>query len=1113
MPESGKLSISIRRNAGAIVTAVVALALVLYYLVIIIPGNKRDIDRQNMVNLTELNNQFKVALTDHANAIQVTRFKKAVARNAAQVLKQVQKDNKSLPLLRDLTNENGSLLRDWASAIVVREIRITNVSDGGDCLKLQTLNRLELDSNALPNGFARAGLADVPPTLLTIVDTVLVPKKSLRDRLNGAVNFTSWIIFSRAGKDDGTRTYVPLINTNVDAQEADSLLKSRAGIEGITYRFSDKRFYKHYYTFAEGDFDFMLAASVLSAGFNNAANRVSVLGVVFCFLIVLLLFLSVPLLKPILSSSSEKLTQMDLINATLCVGVLVVVIVCFSFTTYLNSLQSGRTEKRLQQLQHNVTKAMQAELSAYINDMNTCELLRSETGIVSQRLAKPAPNGLQNFFMMGSNGNLNKDLFVENNRSLRKNFSDRSYFKLLSDTSRKQYNKVFSAAYSKNNNNFVCIYATRLAGGSVRGLAYSPGFGKKIETGLDYGYLLCDYTGRVLLHSNARKSLNENVYFSTNRHPGILNLLRGYTPEPFTTIYNNEQHLFYGERIHYGDEMSSMEGMPLYLFAFKKLEFEEELTLYTIVNSFSISLAYVLCVVLLVVFYSGTFYLRHVPVFSRFHIYWLFPDNSRAKEYRAIVAINYLMVLLVVVPLAMHSDAAWYLGILAGINVVFYNFVLLSQRVFSAEGNQLLRRKWLALLVLTVFVAIALGVYAYLRNRNWLGIVLGVIVHCVFLRILAKQNKQVDEPASMAVEKPEYVPGAKQPFIAFLVSVIVLHFFVVPIVVVFAIYGSEIKKVSDIDYSLSHLRKYVTQGRSGNGQTLSSNSVWLNPPSRALLQQAATDKVVQSPYREDTVSLLPGLGLYKPLVLCMWLGAVILLIWAMVRFYTGRFFFFDLTEIFRQGYFKTRNQFENPHTILPPYSNHDLTNLEKYERYGDEEKSAEAAGVLNKIPDKVVSKSEKLEFIMQENLRHYNEGYQAIWKGLQPDERAVLFDFASDHFVNYKNKDCLVRLMEKGLVVTDALSGRLKVMNLGFRNFVMQHAPADTEVQNIEESNKSQAVFSQWRLPILIVALTISLLAMYLYRQSFDQIVLVGGSAISIIGLVAKFLETYKKTV
>ena len=149
-----------------------------------------------------------------------------------------------------------------------------------------------------------------------------------------------------------------------------------------------------------------------------------------------------------------------------------------------------------------------------------------------------------------------------------------------------------------------------------------------------------------------------------------------------------------------------------------------------------------------------------------------------------------------------------------------------------------------------------------------------------------------------------------------------------------------------------------------------------------------------------------------------------------------------------------------------------------------------------------------MEFILNSNLKNFDKAYLKIWDSIPNTEmQNVLYDFAQDHFLNYKNKDILMQLMDLGLINHDKLTGRLKVMSYSFRVYIMSKSKLDTEFVKQFEDESKNGTYDKLKLPILIIAISFLVLLMYLNKDSYERVMIMGSSIGSVILLVNKFLD------
>lgn len=110
----------------------------------------------------------------------------------------------------------------------------------------------------------------------------------------------------------------------------------------------------------------------------------------------------------------------------------------------------------------------------------------------------------------------------------------------------------------------------------------------------------------------------------------------------------------------------------------------------------------------------------------------------------------------------------------------------------------------------------------------------------------------------------------------------------------------------------------------------------------------------------------------------------------------------------------------------------------------------------------------------------YNEAYyQEIWERLPFKEKQMVYNFATEGFVNYKNKEILRALFQKGVLKVEEEEGDIVLFNDSFADFV-RNAPTDKEINDFEEHQKANGNISNIRNALLtfifLVLLGVSLL-------------------------------------
>lgn len=1170
---------TVKENTPAIVTSVIVFLFVGFYMAVLVPDNVRKYDNINKSTLEEFNFQFNNTLKDYAGQVDVDNLKDSIAQKALRLCIKCQKNKRDsssvILLLNDLKKcDSSSVLKKMMDNVIIQSVRIDSISNKSSEIIINKRINLKFSFSALKT--CQAKNCKTLNELCWIKDTSRIDKGVLKKRLGGAIAFHNWVIYSADNKQI-------FLNQGIDKEEFDSikLKTSKSGV--LTFTFSDKRFYRQSVAVDGTSNTFMLVGAISQADFEQQSKKVNLNSTFISAFLVLLLLLSIPLLKPLISSRKEKQTQFDLLNITTGIGILTIVLVCFSFIEYLSISYKDISCENLVNLSDSVSAKLNGEFKPYYNAFNMVNSKlkdRSEYPIhddldtmkfdsLADRFMNDLnKNNFQNFFTFDSKGDLVKDISDKGVFEIRRNFSERDYFKVLKEQS---YSNLFTAVFSKYDNKLKFVYVRKnyitekivipkdpkksAAGDTTRidtvdfslsGFAFKPEFVDDIRNTINSGYLLCNNTGRVIFNSDINKSLNEDIYANSQKNYELSKMLHGMTDSIFEMQYNGEQCLFYAKK-YTGNVLATTKAVsgkdstynailndyPLYLLTYKSLGFTDQLKIYTIINGFIISLAYVLSITFLILLYSVFFYGGEISILSRYHLHWMFPDNSRRKEYILLKWMNYGTFALFMILFIFGYRHTLYLSFLSGINLAFLNFLFLNQRVFlllkdkgGKEKTIIKRNSYL----LKWFFSI--GIFGYViplilftLHFPSFGLCLSLVTHFVILADLKRDSTKSAIPDNRKICRRSNRPF----FIGYFLSVVSYHYLLIPLLVIFNLFISEVNIVKDLNNSYFHNDKIASVSDikkqddilKTDGRVISILPV--EPPSKKYLELARFDNFKSMSY---VISLKDFIKTNYWFIFLMLICLIIIAVFIrkLIDFYSGRFFFYELSEAYRLHYFEPVEpmySLTNFKVIIPPYSKRDLENLELTEKFNEDipefkqklkEQGGDSKVWLKSAKPNIVSNQVKVELIMMNHFETYRDQYKKIWDLLTEEEKFVMNDFAVDSFVNHKNRNVLLNLMKKGYIIADPLTGRLRVMNYGFRNFIIHLEVNDPEsaIAIKEEEDNLQGTYSKWKLPLMIIAVSGIIMFMYLNKESFSNVLFVGGSVISAVGLIAKFLNVYK---
>lgn len=123
---------------------------------------------------------------------------------------------------------------------------------------------------------------------------------------------------------------------------------------------------------------------------------------------------------------------------------------------------------------------------------------------------------------------------------------------------------------------------------------------------------------------------------------------------------------------------------------------------------------------------------------------------------------------------------------------------------------------------------------------------------------------------------------------------------------------------------------------------------------------------------------------------------------------------------------------------------------------------------VNTIRDPNLANAFLERSLLQEEAHKHAE-YKAKWEAFAEDEKHVLLDLADDGIANLANKDTLDILEQKGMIITYPY---IEIKELPFANFVLK-AVTDEEREVMIESAKQQSGWHNWRLPLIILVISL----------------------------------------
>lgn len=133
--------------------------------------------------------------------------------------------------------------------------------------------------------------------------------------------------------------------------------------------------------------------------------------------------------------------------------------------------------------------------------------------------------------------------------------------------------------------------------------------------------------------------------------------------------------------------------------------------------------------------------------------------------------------------------------------------------------------------------------------------------------------------------------------------------------------------------------------------------------------------------------------------------------------------------------------------------------------------------------------------------------YDCIWNTLPAEEQFILYDFCLDGYTNYKNKEILNKLMDKGILLL--MDDAFKPFSLSFRNHILSKKDSPAFNKIIAAGNTGGA-WTALRIPILTIVAVIAIFTAFTQSDFTNKLTAFLTSLLALFPLVLKFLENFR---
>lgn len=745
------------------------------------------------------------------------------------------------------------------------------------------------------------------------------------------------------------------------------------------------------------------------------------------------------------------------------------------------------------------------------------------------------------FFQMDNRGLITKYLSAIT-PEVRRKFADREYFKVLQPKNKDHSNinssikTYLTAVFSREQDRYQWIYAERDSKNvnnhnvdsiGIKGFAFREYFSREIGLPPGTSYMLVDRSGNVLMHENSKSSLLQNVFNGDQNNLELVSALSGAIPKTFDMVFQGKAYQVCAKKLNVKTDS------PVYIFGIRDLTHINRLAIYTFSNGLLISIFFGFFLLVINYVYSIVFYSGKVSIFSNRHFSYLFPDKSRTADYRILMVINCVSIVTALIVFLFFSPSIVFVFcVLLSINLAFTNLMVLNTRILNSK-----KEVQYTIGVLLILQIISFVIFLFFVNF-WFAIFMLCCFHIILVFCYKERDKNKNKKVHV-IELTESVEAIKNEeavknegvnrisFISFLTVRLFFQYIVFPFILVSSFYVGELndfvrfysssKKESPREYYVKAYNSCIDALKipvfkvKKDSVLQEANFDFLNRPALYEIKKFTFFDTIKNDYFLNSFAIFQKENRYFLILIfvCLFIFLPIVT-YQFINYYSNRFFFYDLMQVSYEGvYFSEKRIIANRKIFIYKTKIDTIRSLVENCCNQSEEDYA-VKGIFKDSDQKEIPPLLKENFKINHYKRKFSDEYNRIWESL-PDKHArhVLYDFAQDYFVNYKNKDIIMDLMKCGIIDSDKVTGRLKMMNVSFRMFVLCKSKSENFIEEFKSESKN-GTYSRFKFPLFIIAISALLLLMYLNKDSYEQVAAMGGSIVTVVALISKFIDVNK---
>jgi hypothetical protein len=145
----------------------------------------------------------------------------------------------------------------------------------------------------------------------------------------------------------------------------------------------------------------------------------------------------------------------------------------------------------------------------------------------------------------------------------------------------------------------------------------------------------------------------------------------------------------------------------------------------------------------------------------------------------------------------------------------------------------------------------------------------------------------------------------------------------------------------------------------------------------------------------------------------------------------------------------------------------------------------------------------QLEKEILEKVRDCSKAFGQIWDNCTDKEKYLIYDFAADGLINYKNTAEIYDLLSKGIFIVD--HDKIRLFNAAFRAYIITKTDTE-EIKRLQKKFKIDSTWETLRKPLVLVIFLVFMATIIFFTEEalFQKLLVLASGLGTIIALLPK---------